>query len=37
MRAVVCRNAELEVAELPEPEPARGNVRLEVTRCGICG
>ena len=37
MRAVVCRNAELEVADLPEPEPARGNVRLEVTRCGICG
>jgi threonine dehydrogenase-like Zn-dependent dehydrogenase len=37
MRAVVCQNAELEVVELPEPEPARGQVRVEVTRCGICG
>jgi threonine dehydrogenase-like Zn-dependent dehydrogenase len=37
MRAVVCQNAELEVVELPEPEPAQGQVRVEVTRCGICG
>jgi len=37
MRAVVCQNAELEVVDLPEPEPARGQVRLEVLRCGICG
>src|SRR5688572_24616996 len=37
MRAVVCRNAELEVADRPEPTPGRGQVRLEVLRCGICG
>ena len=37
MRAVVCQNAELEVADRPEPTPARGQVRLEVVRCGICG
>src|SRR4051794_18184103 len=37
MRAVVCEHAELGVRDLPEPEPARGQVRLEVLRCGICG
>jgi threonine dehydrogenase-like Zn-dependent dehydrogenase len=37
MRAVVCTDAELSVAELPEPVPGRGQVRLEVLRCGICG
>jgi threonine dehydrogenase-like Zn-dependent dehydrogenase len=37
MRAVVCRNAELEVLERPEPVPGRGQVRIEVLRCGICG
>ena len=37
MRAVVCRHAELEVDDLPEPTPARGQVRVEVLRCGICG
>jgi threonine dehydrogenase-like Zn-dependent dehydrogenase len=37
MKAVICQNAELAVAELPEPTPARGQVRLEVVRCGICG
>jgi threonine dehydrogenase-like Zn-dependent dehydrogenase len=37
MRAVACKQAELEVIELPEPVPTRGQVRLEVTRCGICG
>jgi threonine dehydrogenase-like Zn-dependent dehydrogenase len=37
MRAVVCQRGELEVAERPEPEPARGQVRLTVSRCGICG
>jgi threonine dehydrogenase-like Zn-dependent dehydrogenase len=37
MRAVVCQNAELSVAERPEPVPAKGQVRIEVTRCGICG
>src|SRR5918911_4280000 len=37
MRAVVCQHARLDVVERPEPEPARGQVRLEVVRCGICG
>jgi threonine dehydrogenase-like Zn-dependent dehydrogenase len=37
MRAVTCTNAELRVVELPEPHPAKGQVRLEVLRCGICG
>jgi threonine dehydrogenase-like Zn-dependent dehydrogenase len=37
MKAVVCRNAELDVVERPEPEPAQGQVRLQVLRCGICG
>jgi threonine dehydrogenase-like Zn-dependent dehydrogenase len=37
MKAVVCRNAELDVVEQPEPVPGRGQVRLQVLRCGICG
>jgi threonine dehydrogenase-like Zn-dependent dehydrogenase len=37
MKAVVCQNAELDVVDVGEPEPARGQVRLEVLRCGICG
>src|SRR4051812_45277408 len=37
MRAVVCQNATLEVADLPEPTPTAGQVRLTVERCGICG
>jgi threonine dehydrogenase-like Zn-dependent dehydrogenase len=37
MKAVVCTNAELEVLEQPEPVPGRGQVRIEVLRCGICG
>jgi threonine dehydrogenase-like Zn-dependent dehydrogenase len=37
MRAVVCRNAGLEVVDRPEPVPGRGQVRIEVLRCGICG
>src|ERR1022692_4812140 len=37
MKAVVCRNAELEVMEQPEPVPGRGQVRIRVLRCGICG
>ncbi|HEV3228686.1 MAG TPA: zinc-binding dehydrogenase [Solirubrobacteraceae bacterium] len=37
MRAVVCRHGELEVADRPEPVPGRGQVRIEVLRCGICG
>src|SRR4051812_26536301 len=37
MRAVVCQNATLAVADLPEPTPTAGQVRLTVERCGICG
>jgi threonine dehydrogenase-like Zn-dependent dehydrogenase len=37
MRAVACQRAELEVVDLPEQVPAKGQVRIEVTRCGICG
>jgi len=37
MRAVACTNAVLEVLERPEPVPAKGQVRIEVLRCGICG
>src|SRR3712207_6178071 len=37
MKAVVCQRGELDVVERPEPEPGRGQVRLEVLRCGICG
>jgi threonine dehydrogenase-like Zn-dependent dehydrogenase len=37
MRAVVCRHAELSVEERPEAPLGRGQVRLEVLRCGICG
>ena len=37
MRAVVCQHANLQVTDLPEPAPQKGQVRLEVVRCGICG
>jgi threonine dehydrogenase-like Zn-dependent dehydrogenase len=37
VRAVACKQAEFELVELPEPEPGRGQVRIEVLRCGICG
>ena len=37
MRAVVCQNAELAVVDRPAPNPDRGQVRIEVVRCGICG
>ncbi len=37
MKAVACENAKLEVVELPEPEVEKGQVLINVTRCGICG
>jgi threonine dehydrogenase-like Zn-dependent dehydrogenase len=37
MKVVVCKNEELEVADVPEPVPGPGQVRLKVVRCGICG
>jgi threonine dehydrogenase-like Zn-dependent dehydrogenase len=37
MRAVACENTRLEVVDLPTPDPAKGQVLIDVTRCGICG
>jgi threonine dehydrogenase-like Zn-dependent dehydrogenase len=37
MRAVACENSELEVVELPEAQPGRGQALVDVLRCGICG
>jgi threonine dehydrogenase-like Zn-dependent dehydrogenase len=37
MRAVTCTDAKLAVVDLPTPEPGRGQLLLEVLRCGICG
>lgn len=37
MRAVVCQNTELRVAAREDPKPGKGQVLLEVLRCGICG
>jgi threonine dehydrogenase-like Zn-dependent dehydrogenase len=37
MKAVACKNAELEVVDLPTPDPAKGQVLIDVLRCGICG
>lgn len=37
MKAVSCRAGALEVVELADPQPADGQLVLDVTRCGICG
>lgn len=37
MKAVICQNTELQVVELPEPVPAKGQALVKVLRCGICG
>ena len=37
MKAVVCREAELAVAEVTDPTPGKGQLVLDVVRCGICG
>ncbi len=37
MKAVACENTELELVDLPTPEPAEGQVLVKVLRCGICG
>src|SRR3954471_18609156 len=37
MRAVTCEHANLEVVDLPDPRPAKGQVLVDVLRCGICG
>jgi threonine dehydrogenase-like Zn-dependent dehydrogenase len=37
MKAVGCKDGRLEVGQRPTPLPGKGQVRLEVLRCGICG
>jgi threonine dehydrogenase-like Zn-dependent dehydrogenase len=37
MRAVTCHEGNLAVAELETPVPAKGQLLVEVQRCGICG
>jgi threonine dehydrogenase-like Zn-dependent dehydrogenase len=37
MKSVTCTNANLEVVDLPTPTPAKGQLLVEVLRCGICG
>jgi len=37
MKAVTCTNAKLEVVDQPDPTPAKGQLLIEVIRCGICG
>lgn len=37
MKAVTCTNAKLEVVDQDTPTPAKGQLLIDVTRCGICG
>ena len=37
MRAVTCTDGRLEVVDRPSPRPSRGQLLIEVLRCGICG
>ena len=37
MKAVTCTSAKLEVVEQPTPTPAKGQLLIDVLRCGICG
>jgi len=37
MKAVTCTNTELRVAEIAVPVPEKGQLVLDVVRCGICG
>jgi threonine dehydrogenase-like Zn-dependent dehydrogenase len=37
MKAVTCEQGQLNVTDLPEPKPEKGQVILTVVRCGICG
>ncbi len=37
MKSVTCTNAKLEVVDLPTPTPAKGQLLIDVLRCGICG
>ncbi|MDR3661896.1 MAG: zinc-binding dehydrogenase [Mycobacterium sp.] len=37
MKAVSCLQGTFSIVDLPSPEPAPGQLLLEVRRCGICG
>jgi threonine dehydrogenase-like Zn-dependent dehydrogenase len=37
MRAVSCKDAKLDVVDLPTPVPGPGQFLIKVLRCGICG
>src|SRR5436853_45832 len=37
MKAVICKQAQLDVVDHPALQPAKGQLLLEVVRCGICG
>jgi threonine dehydrogenase-like Zn-dependent dehydrogenase len=37
VKAVTCKQAELALVESPDPTPGKGQVLIEVARCGICG
>ena len=37
MKAVSCKEATLEVVDLPTPAPGEGQLLIDVLRCGICG
>src|ERR1700704_2767950 len=37
VKAVTCTNAKLEVVDHPTPMPAKGQLLVDVLRCGICG
>ncbi len=37
MKAVVCHHGDFQVQDVAEPEPGKGQILLNVLRCGICG
>jgi threonine dehydrogenase-like Zn-dependent dehydrogenase len=37
VKAVTCTDAKLEVVDQPTPTPAKGQLVIDVLRCGICG
>jgi threonine dehydrogenase-like Zn-dependent dehydrogenase len=37
MKAVVCQDTKLNVADVPDPIPGRGQLLIKVERAGICG
>jgi threonine dehydrogenase-like Zn-dependent dehydrogenase len=37
VKAVACQDAKLDVVERPTPVPAKGQLLIDVLRCGICG